>query len=217
RVRGHPGLFVRTEREEEVRPQRVHEPRPPGEGHALRARDHDAPPALRRRHRGGAHPAGRSDLPEGRRPSPQGHRPGPDVPDPRAALQSLDRLAELDPAYPGLWVLKTKLHARLGEADRARQSRLRADQVELPETKGAVSTVPCPMCDAPVADDATACGNCGVKFAAVRNLEDELEDLGHAAIQDMVQEGLTEGRSPPVPEAAKPKPELAPPSKPSPK
>ncbi|TMA01576.1 MAG: hypothetical protein E6J92_06965 [Methanobacteriota archaeon] len=137
--------------------------------------------------------------------------------DPRAALQSLDRLAELDPAYPGLWVLKTKLHARLGEADRARQSRLRADQVELPETKGAVSTVPCPMCDAPVADDATACGNCGVKFAAVRNLEDELEDLGHAAIQDMVQEGLTEGRSPPVPEAAKPKPELAPPSKPSPK
>src|SRR5216117_3211460 len=135
--------------------------------------------------------------------------------DPRAALQSLDRLAELDPAYPGLWVLKTKLHARLGEADRARQSRLRADQVELPETKGAVSTVPCPMCDAPVADDATACGNCGVKFAAVRNLEDELEDLGHAAIQDMVQEGLTEGRSPPVPEAAKPKPELAPPSKPS--
>ncbi|TLZ91524.1 MAG: hypothetical protein E6K04_05890, partial [Methanobacteriota archaeon] len=131
--------------------------------------------------------------------------------DPRAALQSLDRLAELDPAYPGLWVLKTKLHARLGEADRARQSRLRADQVELPEAKGAVSTVPCPMCDAPVADDATACGNCGVKFAAVRNLEDELEDLGHAAIQDMVQEELTQGGSPPVPEAAKPKPELVPP------
>src|SRR2546429_3267705 len=72
--------------------------------------------------------------------------------DPRAALQSLDRLAELDPADPGLWVLKTKLHARLGGAERGRQSRLRADQVELPETKGAVSTVPCPMCDAPVAD-----------------------------------------------------------------
>src|SRR2546421_231112 len=137
--------------------------------------------------------------------------------DPRAALQSLDRLAELDPAYPGLWVLKTKLHARLGEADRARQSRLRADQAELPEARGAEATVPCPMCDAPVADDATACGNCGVKFAAVRNLEDELEDLGHAAIQDMVQEELTEGGSPPVPEAAKPKPELVPPSKPSPK
>src|SRR5437867_3122208 len=137
--------------------------------------------------------------------------------DPRAALQSLDRLAELDPAYPGLWVLKTKLHARLGEADRARQSRLRADQVELPETKGAVSTVPCPMCDAPVADDATACGNCGVKFAAVRNLEDELEDLGHAAIQAGVKENLTREGSHPAPEARKPKPELAPPSKPSPK
>src|SRR5207253_1678537 len=83
RVRGHPSLFVRPEREEEVRPPRVHEPRPPGEGHARRARDHDTPPAIRRRHRGGAHPDGRSDLPEGRRPSPQGHRSGPDVPDPR--------------------------------------------------------------------------------------------------------------------------------------
>ncbi|HYY48999.1 MAG TPA: ATPase domain-containing protein, partial [Thermoplasmata archaeon] len=36
--------------------------------------------------------------------------------DPRGGLESLDRLAELDPSYPGLWVLKTKLHARLGEA-----------------------------------------------------------------------------------------------------
>src|SRR5205823_7392109 len=148
--------------------------------------------------------------------------------DPRAALQSLDRLAGLNPNYPGLWVLKTKLHARLGEADRARESRLQAQQAEAPEPSPARSTVPCPMCDAPVAEDAIVCGNCGVKFAATRRLEDELEDLGRAAIQDMVQEEMGQeaplpvrpepgkpkplDREPPVPA---PKPELGPPSKPT--
>src|SRR5205823_5561182 len=148
--------------------------------------------------------------------------------DPRAALHSLDRLAGLNPNYPGLWVLKTKLHARLGEADRARESRLQAQQVEAPEASPVRSTVPCPMCDAPVAEDAIVCGNCGVKFAATRKLEDELEDLGRAAIQDMVQEEMGQGaplpvrpepgkpkpldREPPVPT---PKPELGPPSKPT--
>src|SRR5205823_197950 len=127
-----------------------------------------------------------------------------------------------------LWVLKTKLHARLGEADRARESRLQAQQAEAPEPSPARSTVPCPMCDAPVAEDAIVCGNCGVKFAATRRLEDELEDLGRAAIQDMVQEEMGQeaplpvrpepgkpkplDREPPVPT---PKPELGPPSKPT--
>src|SRR3989454_2716371 len=147
--------------------------------------------------------------------------------DPRGGLQALDRLAELDPTYPGLWVLKTKLHARLGEADRARQSRLRGQEIERPETSRPSQTVPCPMCEAPVADDATACGNCGVKFASVTKLEDELEDLGRAAVQDMVQEELREGLPP---EATKPrpmdretqiprptKPEMVSPPKPSPK
>src|SRR5438552_3591757 len=115
--------------------------------------------------------------------------------DTRGALQSLDRLSELDSAYPGLWVLKTKLHARLGEADRARQSRLRAQQAEQVEASPAATTVPCPMCDAPVAVDATACRNCGVKFAAPETLEDELEDLGRAAIQEMVEEEFGEGKS----------------------
>src|SRR5881396_1396243 len=150
--------------------------------------------------------------------------------DPRGGLQSLDRLADLDPNYPGLWVLKTKLHARLGEADRARQSRMRADEADLPSPSAVGLTVPCPMCDAPVAEDATACGNCGVKFAATRKLEEELEDLGRAAIQEMVQEELGEGAPLSVtPGSAKPKrvnrepepapapkPELDPPSKPSP-
>ncbi|HYY47149.1 MAG TPA: zinc ribbon domain-containing protein, partial [Thermoplasmata archaeon] len=65
------------------------------------------------------------------------------------------------------------------------------------------STVPCPMCDAPVAVNATLCPSCGVKFAPARKLEDELEDLGNAAVQDMVSEGLAGEASPPIP----PKPE----------
>src|SRR5439155_1057865 len=73
--------------------------------------------------------------------------------DTRGALQSLDRLSELDSAYPGLWVLKTKLHARLGEADRARQSRLRAQQAEQVEAGPAATTVPGPMFDSPCAGD----------------------------------------------------------------
>jgi len=119
--------------------------------------------------------------------------------DSRGGLQSLDRLAELDPNYPGLWVLKTKLHARLGDAERARQSRIRSQQAESMEAQPAEPTVPCPMCEAPVSVAATVCGNCGVKFTPARKLEDELEDLGHAAIQEMVEEGLREQAPPSAP------------------
>src|SRR3989442_6531537 len=110
--------------------------------------------------------------------------------DAKGGLQTLDRLADLDAAYPGLWVLKTKLHAKLGQAELAREARLRAQQSE-PETAEAIdATVPCPMCEAPVAIDATTCANCGVKFAPSRTLEEELDDLGKAAIQEMVEEDL---------------------------
>src|SRR5256712_1012324 len=37
--------------------------------------------------------------------------------DAKGGTQTLERLAVVDPNYPGLWVLKTKLHARLGQAD----------------------------------------------------------------------------------------------------
>ena len=110
--------------------------------------------------------------------------------DAKGGLETLDRLAGLDSAYPGLWVLKTKLHAKLGQADLARQSRVRAQQSEPEAAKAIDATVPCPMCEEPVAIDATTCPNCGVKFATTRSLEDELDDLGHAAIQEMVQEEL---------------------------
>src|SRR5438093_489759 len=51
---------------------------------------------------------------------------------------------------------------------------------------------------APVAVDATVCLRCGVKFAAPETLEDELEDLGRAAIQEMVEEEFGEGKSVPA-------------------
>src|SRR2546422_225046 len=131
--------------------------------------------------------------------------------DAKGGLETLDRLAALDPAYPGLWVLKTKLHAKLGQADLARQSRMRAQQSEPEAAKAIDATVPCPMCESPVALDATSCANCGVKFTPTRSMEDELDDLGHAAIQEMVQEELGPVKGPEKaldkPDVRAPKPE----------
>src|SRR5207245_9336067 len=42
--------------------------------------------------------------------------------DAKGGLETLDRLAALDPASPGPWVLKTKAQEELGQADLARHS-----------------------------------------------------------------------------------------------
>ncbi|TLZ78117.1 MAG: hypothetical protein E6K08_01800, partial [Methanobacteriota archaeon] len=141
--------------------------------------------------------------------------------DAKGGVQTLERLADLDPRYPGLWVLKTKLHARLGQADMARQSRLRAEVIEPEAAKTITATVPCPMCEAPVAIDSTMCASCGVKFAPTRTLEDELEDLSHVAVQEMVEEefGLKPRgklRADVAPAKAEPKPSTEPTLKPAP-
>src|SRR6266704_121099 len=133
--------------------------------------------------------------------------------DAAGGVQTLDRLAGLDPNYPGLWVLKTKLHARLGQTDLAKESRVRAAKEETETDLPAGPTVTCPMCEAPVAPGATTCGNCGVRFAPARTLEDELDDLGHAAIQEMVQEELA--TPPKAPAKPGPKPEPRPSETPS--
>src|SRR5213594_3502025 len=141
--------------------------------------------------------------------------------DAKGGVQTLERLADLDPRYPGLWVLKTTLHARLGQADMARQSRLRAEVIEPEAAKTITATVPCPMCEAPVAIDSTMCASCGVKFAPTRTLEDELEDLSHVAVQEMVEEefGLKPSgklRADVAPAKAEPKPSTEPTLKPAP-
>src|SRR5438034_3432024 len=140
--------------------------------------------------------------------------------DAKGGLETLDRLAQIDSAYPGLWVLKTKLHAKLGQVDLARLSRVRAFESEPEAAKVIDATIPCPMCESPVTIDATSCANCGVKFTPTRTLEDELDDLGHAAIQEMVEEELGEekSRAKPVdkPPSPPPKsPEERPPTRPA--
>src|SRR2546425_9117634 len=141
--------------------------------------------------------------------------------DAKGGLENLDRLAALDSASPGLWVLKTKLHAKLGQADLARQSRLRAEGIEPEAAKTITATVPCPMCEAAVAIDSTMCASCGVKFAPTRTLEDELEDLSHVAVQEMVEEEFgvkARGklRVDVAPAKAEPKPATEPTPKPAP-
>src|SRR5256712_662609 len=88
---------------------------------------------------------------------------------------------------------------------------MRAQQSEPEAAKAIDATVPCPMCEEPVALDATSCANCGVKFTPTRSMEDELDDLGHAAIQEMVQEelGPVKGPEKPLdkPDVRAPKPE----------
>jgi KaiC/GvpD/RAD55 family RecA-like ATPase len=143
--------------------------------------------------------------------------------DARGALDGLERLATIDDRYPGLWVLKTKLHARLGEVERARESRERAERAE--EWEGEELMVPCPICETPVAEGASRCPQCGATFLTDAKITDELDALGQSLIQEKVTEELGTGPIPPPerqrrpPEKPRPEPEVkpqtvAPPKKP---
>ena len=48
----------------------------------------------------------------------------------RRALRCLERVAELDPSYPGIWRAKATIHVKLGEIDQARSCRARSVLVE---------------------------------------------------------------------------------------
>ncbi|MBI4416741.1 MAG: hypothetical protein HY557_07145 [Euryarchaeota archaeon] len=97
------------------------------------------------------------------------------------SIATLEVLAKVDEAYPGLWVLKAKLHARRGEREKAKESRLRAQEVERRAERAAVreregprvtpeaAPTPkpiflCPKCDAVVGEDDAKCPSCGVLF-----------------------------------------------------
>jgi predicted Zn-dependent protease len=43
-------------------------------------------------------------------------------------LSILDRVLRLDPAYPGAWMFKAKLHGMQGDDDAARSARRRAEE-----------------------------------------------------------------------------------------
>ncbi len=114
-----------------------------------------------------------------------------------AAVDVLETLALIDEGYPGLWVLKAKLHARRGEREKAQQCRVRAQEVDRRQERlaqdraraatsaAAETSFECPECGAVVGEHDAACPQCGVLF----------EDAEEAP-----------SRAPPPP---KPKPEIA--------
>src|SRR3989442_1680668 len=133
--------------------------------------------------------------------------------DAKGGAQTLERLAEIEPNYPGLWTLKTKLHAQLGEAEKARQSRLRGQQSEPASANAASRRFQCPICEALVPADATTCATCGVKFEPSESMVSELDDFSLGAIQEMVQEelgGATKDERPTPKGPGKPVPRSAP-------
>ncbi|HEV8595964.1 MAG TPA: ATPase domain-containing protein [Thermoplasmata archaeon] len=92
-----------------------------------------------------------------------------------AAVDALDTLALIDDAYPGLWVLKAKLHARRGEPAKAQQSRQRALEIEKRQQAAAEraraksppveeTAFECPECGAMVGEHDSTCPSCGVQF-----------------------------------------------------
>ncbi|HYS71446.1 MAG TPA: ATPase domain-containing protein, partial [Thermoplasmata archaeon] len=90
------------------------------------------------------------------------------------AIRTLEALADADEAYPGLWVLKAKLHARLGEREKAQESRQRAIEVDKrlarereaqrPPPPPPEASFECPECGATVGEHDTVCPSCGVLF-----------------------------------------------------
>ncbi|OGS63516.1 MAG: hypothetical protein A3K59_06180, partial [Euryarchaeota archaeon RBG_19FT_COMBO_69_17] len=145
--------------------------------------------------------------------------------DVRGALEALQRLSKVDDRYPGLWVLKTKLHARLGQVNEARVSRKRAEETEAAELEAAEIVVACPLCETPVSENAARCPKCGAKFLEEEDIADELDALGQVAIQEKVQEELrakdlltgSEGPARPAPVRPAPAPQVTAAPKESPK
>src|SRR3972149_5300926 len=56
--------------------------------------------------------------------------------DVREGLSILDRVLRIDPAYPGGWLFKAKLHGMQGEDGAARSARRRAEVTESGKTRG---------------------------------------------------------------------------------
>jgi len=112
--------------------------------------------------------------------------------DMRGAIGSLNALATANDTYPGLWVLRAKLFARMGDPESARESRRKAEEIARREEHKARTgdTVPCPLCEGAVPVDAHECPNCGARFIEEVGLAEELDSLGKAAIQDKVGEDL---------------------------
>jgi tetratricopeptide (TPR) repeat protein len=94
----------------------------------------------------------------------------------RGAIAALNELTKLNHEYPGLWILKGKFYARLGDQDMARLCRRRALEQEgrnrtmppapSPAMRGAPpagATFQCPVCGRQLPVEANEC-ECGAEF-----------------------------------------------------
>ncbi|TLZ65678.1 MAG: hypothetical protein E6K16_02595, partial [Methanobacteriota archaeon] len=110
----------------------------------------------------------------------------------RGGIAALDALVGADDMYPGLWVLRAKLFARIGDSKGAQESRKKAEEVLRREDQKTRTgdTVPCPLCEGAVPVDAHQCPHCGSRFLEEVGLAEDLDSLGKAAVQDTVGEYL---------------------------
>ena len=85
------------------------------------------------------------------------------------SMKALNELTKINHKYPGLWLLKSKIYADMGDAQKAKLCRDRSQQIEdeiaaEEEVVKEVSQLACPLCSAPVKEGATACPSCGIPF-----------------------------------------------------
>ncbi|MEK6852158.1 MAG: ATPase domain-containing protein, partial [Candidatus Thermoplasmatota archaeon] len=125
--------------------------------------------------------------------------------DTKAAVETLETLAAVDDAYPGLWVLKAKLHARRGEREKAQDARRRVQEVEQRLERAARETegrrgrptpsptvhYECPSCGASVGEHDTICQACGVVFEGEGEAPKETPPPRPKA--ELARRGLTNG------------------------
>src|SRR3970282_1389533 len=128
------------------------------------------------------------------------------VEDLAAAIAALDTLASIEEGYPGLWVLKAKLHARRGDREKAQEARVRAQEVERRQERASQPrerTAPpppaaqfeCPECGAAVGERDSVCPSGGVLFEGAAEVP-ERELPPPQPKSEIPRRGLTHG---PVP------------------
>ncbi len=104
------------------------------------------------------------------------------------AIELLDRLQALDDRYPGLWDLKAKLYAGLGDAGHWEEARVRANEAYEKSLEEPAEPVACRACGEPVPPGAETCPLCGAAVGKEGDLLKELDTLARSA----TEKGTTE-------------------------
>lgn len=129
------------------------------------------------------------------------------------AIVALEALSLFDDAYPGLWILKAKIHARRGEPEKARAARLRAQEAERrlerlaqeresPGPPTPPRSFECPRCGASVRNEDTSCLSCGVGFEAAEQAPAAREIHPPKSKPELARRGMTNGLARTTPRGA---------------